>query len=110
MTDRDDSHRDAGSDDQAERTFRWTPSGESGTGPSQTVVEAVATLEDRDPSRLRPLYQVVDPEGLDALFEPNSSRSRQSIDGHVTFRFEGSEVTVHSDGRVVVSLADDGPV
>lgn len=71
------------------------------TRPSRAVLDAVATAEDVDPVDLPPLYDVVDPEKLDALFaplaaDPATARSR----GEVRFRYAGHEVVVSASGTV----------
>lgn len=71
---------------------------------SQAVVEAVSEREGVDltefePPEFDPLYTVVDPEALDALFAPTHG-GEERTDGSVTFEYEGYTVTVHSDGRV----------
>lgn len=68
---------------------------------SDTVVKAVAAAERVCPSRLEPLYDHVDPEALDELFEPTRTGTRTAL-GHTSFTYAGYVVTVHSDGEVVV--------
>lgn len=62
------------------------------------VLEAIAGLESMDPLDFdEPLYSVIDPDALDALF-----RSRRSA-GFVSFEYLGYQVTVRSDGDVDVA-------
>lgn len=73
---------------------------ESGSNPaadraSTRVIEAVAAATDADPLDMAPLADVVDPEALDGLFSP-------AVEGHVVFSYDGHEVSVFSDGRVLV--------
>lgn len=64
---------------------------------SEAVISAVATAEETDPLALEPpLYDAVDPDALDALFQ--SPR----VAGRMAFRYLGRTVTVHADRRVVV--------
>lgn len=65
---------------------------------STRVIEAVAEATDGDPLDMEPLYDVVDPEALDCLFAT-------AVTGHVSFQYDGHDVTVHSDGRVLVDDA-----
>ncbi|MFD1599316.1 HalOD1 output domain-containing protein [Halobellus rarus] len=74
-----------------------------GESPSHTVVEAVAEATHTDPTRLRPLYEVVDTDALDALITGDSERPRAPDGLSVTFRYEGCDVAVYGDGRTVVS-------
>lgn len=71
---------------------------------SQSVVDAVAGAEGVDPLDLEdPLYEVVDPDALDALFQSESA----AVEGHVEFRYYGYEVTVTGSGHVSLEAVDD---
>ncbi|WP_435345277.1 HalOD1 output domain-containing protein [Haloarchaeobius sp. HRN-SO-5] len=83
---------------------------------SEGVVDAVATALGCEPGPmgdctddevLDPLYSVVDPDALDALFRP-TGRDTQRTEGQVTFPYHGHEVTAHSDGHVSVEPLDVG--
>ena len=76
----------------------------SETPPSIRVVETVADALDADPTELGPLYEAVDPDALDALFES----PERFTGGCVTFAFEGCTVTVDADGWVAVFPGTDG--
>jgi len=80
---------------------RWT---ETET-PVASVVEAVAAVTGTPPASLSPLYDAIDPDALNRLVAPG--RGTPSTDSRVSFRFEGCMVTVHGDGRTVVSPATD---
>lgn len=84
-----------------------TTNREQGERLSEAVVGAVAEATGEDPTSMRPLYEVVDPDALDRLFEPGSTPSRQSPVGRVSFRYNGCDVTVHADGRTMVSERGD---
>lgn len=60
---------------------------------SSAVVRAVSTVENRHPSTLRPLADVLDPEALDELFDPK-------VDG--TPRIGGRLSFVYSNCRIAV--------
>lgn len=73
---------------------------EANASPSLHVIEAVADADDVDPASLEPpLYDVVDTNALDRLFEPTASETTARR-GQVSFRYRGYEITVHSSGRV----------
>lgn len=78
------------------------------TSPSQPlsagVVAAVAAATDLDPTddELAPLATVIDPDALDALFDPVGGDASRA-DGRVSFRYHDHEVTVDDTGRVVVA-------
>ncbi|TYL38986.1 hypothetical protein CV102_10485 [Natronococcus pandeyae] len=69
---------------------------------SQRVVRAVAIEIDADPLEMEPLYDVIDSEALNALFEPTKRDATRST-GTVAFRYAGCAVTVHADGGVEVT-------
>lgn len=62
---------------------------------SERVIQAVATTSSADPLELPPLYDAVDPDALDSLVT-------EMTDGEVVFAYAGYEVTVRSDGTIMV--------
>ncbi|HMB50116.1 HalOD1 output domain-containing protein [Natronoarchaeum rubrum] len=66
--------------------------------PSEAVVEALADAKGVDPLELEPLYQVIDPDALDALFDGTAGGDRRQ--GRVEFRTSGYRVEVTASGRV----------
>lgn len=64
---------------------------DGGILPSRAVVEMVAATENVDQTDLPPLYEAIDPDALDKLFE---SRSDDRTPMEVTFTYYGHEVTV----------------
>lgn len=63
------------------------------------VVEKIAAAENVDPLELTPpLYDVVDPDALEKLFDNDRTL------GTFTFNYRGYEVSVLSDGCVSVNL------
>jgi hypothetical protein len=74
------------------------------TTPTDAVVQAVAAVRGVDPTELtEPLYDVVDPEALDALLASSNGEMT------VSFRYGGHVVRVTDDLSVFVdgSAADD---
>lgn len=71
-------------------------------GPaSDAVVTAVASEAGVDPLRMTPLYQVVEPDALDALVaHARTATAADESDQWLSFRYEGYEVFVCGDGRV----------
>lgn len=71
------------------------------------VIAAIAEREGVDPMDIEPpeyeaLYDVVNPEALDALFAPREDGTARTT-GRVEFPFCGYQVVVSSDGAVDVS-------
>ena len=73
---------------------------------SQTVVLAVAEATGEDPMELPPLYDTVDPDALNNLFEDRIDGAER-LGGNFEFAYAGCDVTVRADGSVnVVPTAD----
>lgn len=68
---------------------------------SEQVILAVAEATGTDPTQLGPLYDVIDPDALDQLFQRRSGLPRAG--SRVDFTMDGCEVTVHGSGKVVVT-------
>jgi hypothetical protein len=71
------------------------------TSVTVAVVEAVSSFENCEPHALPPLYDAVDADALNALFETG-------VDGRscsVSFTFSDSRVTVQNSERIVVEAA-----
>lgn len=99
MIEQNDSHGTAQSDSL---TYEREPD----EPPSLSVIRAVAALNGTDPTRMRPLYEAIDPDALDHLFDSTSSRPNPLSHGFVSFRYGDCDVTVYGDGRTVASSAD----
>ena len=73
---------------------------------STIVIRGVATLKGVRPTDIEPLHDVIDPDALNALFQPGS----EEISEHrasVSFPLEGYEVTVCADGEIVITIPSD---
>lgn len=69
---------------------------------STAVIRAVADAADLEPAELgTPLYDQIDPDALDNLFSDRHNGTPRG-NGHVVFTLLDYEVTVYSDGHVVV--------
>jgi hypothetical protein len=62
---------------------------------AQRVVDAVAEAAGEDPLALPPLYDVVDPDAIESLFQPGAA-------GHVRFSYHGRGVIVGADGDITL--------
>ncbi|WP_435551040.1 HalOD1 output domain-containing protein [Natrinema sp. CGMCC1.2065] len=65
---------------------------------SLQVIDAIADATNTDASDLEPLYDVVDPEALDQLFQSGSGAAVR-----VEFEYHGMPVEVRGDGTVTVN-------
>jgi len=73
---------------------------------SDALVRAVAVVEGCDQLDLPPLYDTVDPDAIDALFDPSSSRAVES-ERTLTIAYHGHEVTVSGDSRHTRVVVED---
>ena len=62
---------------------------------SEAVILAVSDFEGRDPSSLRPLSDVLDPDALDAIFRPQAADVPRT-GGSLSFIYSNSRVTVQN--------------
>jgi hypothetical protein len=74
--------------------------------PSETVISKVAELEDTDPPDLTPLYNSIDPEALDMIFE-SVQNGPDRTNGSIQFSHEGYDIVVEADGTVSVTDRGD---
>jgi hypothetical protein len=89
-------------------TTRFGAESDRNRPPSEAVVEAVAAVAGRPPTDtdaarapLEPLFDTIDPDALDRLFDAAGAGGRPC--DSVSFVYSGYEVTVTRDGRVAVS-------
>ncbi|WP_254863964.1 HalOD1 output domain-containing protein [Halovivax gelatinilyticus] len=68
---------------------------------SETVVMTVAEAKGVDPLELDPLYDVIDPDALNSLFQPSVGSPPAPMD--LRFSMAGCEVVVRGDGEVLVT-------
>ncbi|NGM70023.1 hypothetical protein G6M89_13580 [Natronolimnobius sp. AArcel1] len=59
---------------------------------SVAVITAVADRQERDPIDLPPLYDAINPDALDAVFE--STRANGERRGHLSFTYAGHEIYI----------------
>lgn len=85
----DDTPGDRRGNDLTNTTSALTADIEAAEAPSETVIRAVASLTNTPPLELEPLYGVIDPVHLDALFD-NAALADRSL----TFTYVGCSVTV----------------
>jgi hypothetical protein len=69
--------------------------------PSTMTVLAVEEVADARMEKMTPLQESIDPDALDAIFGPRPDGTSRT-DLSVTFQFEGYEVTVESDGTIIL--------
>ena len=70
------------------------------TSVSNRVIQEVAKTLNEDPLELDPLFETIDPDALDSLFQ-NSKPAHPN--DRATFMMEGCQVTVFGTGRIDVT-------
>ena len=97
--------------DQLAVSFECTPVGsaiyeaDSTRQPAEVIAEAVADAEGVDPTELSPLYESIEPDALNRLFGQNGHQSNP--DKAFCFTYEGWNVFVRGDGRIIVGDPDN---
>ena len=67
------------------------------------MIRAIAEVRGVEPVDVDPLYDVVDPDALDAMFDGTSGTRERDM--CVSFQFDDLEIEVTADGRVTVRTA-----
>jgi hypothetical protein len=75
------------------------------TAVSTAVVCAVAGVLDDRPREIDPLYDVVDLDALDSIFEDT-----ERVPAVVSFGYEGFDVSVCGSGEIILERADNDEV
>lgn len=101
MTSTRSNHGGAGIEPDAE-TVVVSHDWEGGESLVTTIVMTVAKLAETDPDELERLYDRIDPNSLETIFEPASGTSNRNA-GQLTFQFDAYSITVHATGTVVVT-------
>lgn len=74
--------------------------------PSERVLKRIAEAEETEPSELEEsLYEVVDADALNALFESFEEGPTRD-EGEAQFQYHGYEVVVPADGEVTIRDLD----
>ncbi len=69
-------------------------------GPiAETVIQAIAEVTEGSSTEIEPLYESIDPDALEDLFD---RRTGKSVPTRVEFRHKGLSIAVEKNGRIVV--------
>lgn len=93
--------------DPETHTYQFSHDWTSDERISTTIVYVVCALTNTPPTSINPLYETVNPDALDSLFSPLPTKTCRSSDATVSFTFNDCDVTVASDGDVVINLPDE---
>ena len=72
---------------------------------SIVIVEVVADVLEVDPRNVSRLRAGIDPEALDAAFDPAPDGETRR-EGCVSFRLDECQVTVRGDGEIIVEVVE----
>lgn len=86
------------------KTYRTSHDWGEDDSISTTVATAISEATHREPMAFRPLDRAIDAEALDRLFSPSGDSLR--LGGVVEFEFDGHEVMVHGNGKIVIEERD----
>lgn len=78
--------------------YRWN----DGANVSEAIVNAVAKFAGVDPLEMEPIYDGIDPDALDTLFDSRTDGTHRSGGLNVEFRLDGYAVALSSDRRIRV--------
>lgn len=87
--------------DPTTETYHVTHDWAEAASVSSTILEAMAEIEEDHLTGNPPLFDVVDPDALDALFQPTSD-DQPRRNGRVPLRFSGRLVSLHASGEIVI--------
>ena len=79
--------------------YEW----ESDQSLSATLAVIIEAISDGDSTGRPPLFDRVDTDALDKLFEPTGNNERDRRAGRIIFPYCEFLVTVHADGEIVIS-------
>lgn len=69
---------------------------------SATIIEAMAAVSGKEPTELKSLYEVVDPDALDQLMKSLRNDGNVGISPKLVFAYNHYVVEVEADGTVTI--------
>lgn len=74
---------------------------------SQELIDAVATINNADPTEMEILAQFIDPDALDSLFQSRPEGSSRDVNGEIRFEYDTFTVIIDSDGIISLNRRDE---
>lgn len=68
--------------------------------PSHAVIRAITEVKGVDPTEMAPLYEVIEPDALDAMFDGTTQSEERN--GLVSFRMDEFEIEITAARRVEI--------
>ena len=87
-------------------TYRLSHDWWHGMTLSTAVSMGVATITNTAPTELDPLYESVNPDALNHLFDSPTAESSRHSAGQMTFSNNDCTVTVYADGMIEITPLD----
>lgn len=103
MSTESESRTETSGENDSNRTVRHEFEGH--TSATTAVIEAVAAARGTEPTDLPTLYDVIDPDALDELFEAGGGSDRP--ERCVEFAYAGCTVRVRTGPHVTVCMAGE---
>lgn len=72
---------------------------------SVDIIQTIAEQKGVDPDALPPLYDYINPDALDSLFESTQATNRHS--GHLKFSYAGHLITVSFDQDRTIIVTEE---
>lgn len=91
-------HGDTG-DGIERKTYQIVHDWRDDTPLSATIVTTISSVRDKPVTDLPPLYDTIDPDALDVLFQPSQGGCSRN-EGELSFPFDEVSVTVHASGEI----------
>ena len=88
--------------ERALREFRWT----AADSITCAIVDEVTELDGVSVDDLDPLYDSIDPDLLERLFEPRGAPPAP-FTGELRFEYAGHLVVINADGHGSITVSDD---
>lgn len=74
---------------------------------STLIVKVVAALTDTPATDLDPVYETINPDALNAIYQFNPHRTSGNYDDHVTFTYHNCRITVFRPGIIEIKVDID---
>ena len=89
--------------DPSTETYRTVHNWNQHDSISTTLIEAVSAVVGEQSTTLPPLFESVDPDALDSVFEPTTATPRTA--GRISIPYAGFLVTIYADGEITFTAS-----
>lgn len=92
--------------DSKTETYRLAHDWRDDRSLTSTVIDAVSAVTNTPSTEIDPLYESVNPDALNAVYEPTHAGELRREGGCISFRVDDCDVTVYWDGIVEIRPPD----